>query len=74
LKSGDKVILYTDGILDYSNEMGEFFGKERLLRILEQFAASPVQILMDMVQESVKNFAGGTSPNDDASIMAIEIY
>jgi sigma-B regulation protein RsbU (phosphoserine phosphatase) len=74
LKRGDKVILYTDGILDYSNEMSEFFGKERLLRILEQFAASPVQILMDMVQESVKNFAGGTSPNDDASIMAIEIY
>jgi sigma-B regulation protein RsbU (phosphoserine phosphatase) len=66
------VILYTDGILDYSNARGEFFGKERLLRILGQFAASPVQILMDMVQESMKNFAGGTNPNDDASIMAIE--
>ena len=72
LKSGDKVILYTDGILDYSNARGEFFGKERLLRILGQFAARPVQILMDMVQESMKNFAGGTNPNDDASIMAIE--
>jgi sigma-B regulation protein RsbU (phosphoserine phosphatase) len=59
LKSGDKVILYTDGILDYSNAMGEFYGKERLLKILGQFADSPVQILMDMVQESVESFAGG---------------
>jgi sigma-B regulation protein RsbU (phosphoserine phosphatase) len=72
LKSGDKVILYTDGILDYSNVRGEFFGKQRLLRILGQFAASPVQILMDMVQESIKNFAEAASPSDDTSIMAIE--
>jgi PAS domain S-box-containing protein len=72
LKSGDKVILYTDGILDYSNSRGEFFGKERLLRILGQFAARPVQTLMDMVQESMKKFVGAASPNDDASIMAIE--
>ena len=72
MKSGDKVILYTDGILDYSNSRGEFFGKERLLRILGQFAARPVQTLMDMVQESMKKFVGAASPNDDASIMAIE--
>jgi serine phosphatase RsbU (regulator of sigma subunit) len=72
LKSGDKIILYTDGIIDYSNPMGQFFGKERLLRILGKFATSPVQILMDKVQESMKKFVGAASPNDDASIMAIE--
>lgn len=72
LRSGDKIILFTDGILDYSNANGDFFGKERLLRILGKFADSPVQILMDKVQESIKNFAGATPPNDDASIMAIE--
>jgi len=27
---------------------------------------------MDMVQESMKKFVGAASPNDDASIMAIE--
>ncbi|MDB4264909.1 PAS domain S-box protein [bacterium] len=72
LKNGDKVILFTDGILDYSNSRGELFGKKRLLRNLGKFADSPVQILMDKVQESMKKFAGTANPTDDASIMTIE--
>jgi sigma-B regulation protein RsbU (phosphoserine phosphatase) len=72
LRSGDKVIVYTDGILDYSNDRGEFFGKERLLDTLRKHAGSPVQTLMEMVQRSLKNFAGAASPEDDASIMTIE--
>ena len=72
LQSGDKIIVYTDGILDYPNAKGELFGKERLMRTLQQHAGCPVQTLMDMVQKSIKDFAGEASPNDDASIMAIE--
>ena len=72
LRSGDKVIVYTDGILDYPNDRGELFGKERLLGTLQEYAGSPVQTLMEMVQKSLKDFAGTASPKDDASIMAIE--
>jgi sigma-B regulation protein RsbU (phosphoserine phosphatase) len=72
LRRGDKVIVYTDGILDYPNDRGEFFGKERLLGTLQNYADSPVQTLMEMVQKSLKDFADAASPEDDASIMAIE--
>jgi serine phosphatase RsbU (regulator of sigma subunit) len=72
LRSGDKVIVYTDGILDYSNAGGELFGKKRLFGTLQKYAGSPVQTLMEMVQKSLKDFAGAASPADDASIMAIE--
>jgi PAS domain S-box-containing protein len=72
LQGGDKVIVYTDGILDYPNSKGELFTKERLAEILRTEAGSPVQILVEMVQKSIKNFACEASPNDDASIMAIE--
>lgn len=72
LRSGDKIIVYTDGILDYPNDRGELFGKERLLGTLQEYAGSPVQTLMEMVQKSLKDFAGTASPKDDASIMAIE--
>ena len=72
LRRGDKVIAYTDGILDYSNARGELFGKERLFGTLQKYAGSPVQSLMEMVQKSLKDFAGAASPKDDASIMAIE--
>ncbi|MDP4727506.1 MAG: SpoIIE family protein phosphatase, partial [Desulfobacterales bacterium] len=72
LRSGDKVIVYTDGILDYPSNRGELFGKERLFGTLQKYAGSPVQSLMEMVQKSLKDFAGAASPKDDASIMAIE--
>ena len=72
LRSGDKVIVYTDGILDYSNAGGKLFGKKRLFGTLQKYAGSPVQTLMEMVQKSLKDFAGAASPEDDASIMAIE--
>ena len=72
LLSGDKVIVYTDGILDYPNDRGELFGKERLFGTLQNYADSPVQTLMEMVQKSLKDFAGAARTNDDASIMVIE--
>ena len=72
LQSGDKLIVYTDGILDYPNAKGELFTKERLMRTLRQNAGSPVQTLMEMVQKSIKDFACGSIPGDDASIMCIE--
>jgi sigma-B regulation protein RsbU (phosphoserine phosphatase) len=72
LRCGDKVIVYTDGILDYPNDRGEFFGKERVFETLQKFAGSPVQTLMEMVQKSLRDFAGAASPKDDASIMTIE--
>ena len=72
MQGGDKVIVYTDGILDYSNAGGELFGKKRLFGTLQKYAGSPVQTLMEMVQKSLKDFAGAASPEDDASIMAIE--
>ena len=31
LESGDRLILYTDGILECPGKGGEFFGKERLV-------------------------------------------
>jgi len=72
LRSGDKVIVYTDGILDYPNDRGELFGKERLFETLRKYPGSPVQTLMEMIQRSLRDFAGASSPKDDASIMAIE--
>ena len=72
LQSGDKVIVYTDGIIEYPNAKGEFFTKERLMKTLRRNAGRPVQTILEMVQKSIKDFACETSPNDDASIMAIE--
>src|ERR1051326_4770026 len=34
LEDGDRLLLYTDGLVEASNEAGEFFGRERLIEVL----------------------------------------
>jgi serine phosphatase RsbU (regulator of sigma subunit) len=35
IEPGDRIFLYTDGIVEATNSDGEFFGKERLIELLE---------------------------------------
>jgi sigma-B regulation protein RsbU (phosphoserine phosphatase) len=72
LEHGDKIILYTDGVLDYPNPAGEIFGKQRFYEALQKHGRQPVQTLMDSVQMTIKDFAGPASSGDDLSMMAVE--
>jgi sigma-B regulation protein RsbU (phosphoserine phosphatase) len=72
LHPGDKIVLYTDGVLDYSNLAGEFFGKQRFYAALQKHGRLPVQMLMDSVQTAIKDFAGSARSADDLSMMVVE--
>ena len=72
LQPGDKIILYTDGVLDHSNPEGELFGKHRFCETLEKYGDQPVETLMDLLQTTLKNFAGPARSGDDLSMMVIE--
>ena len=72
LQPGDKIVLYTDGVLDHSNSAGEFFGKHRLFEALQLHGDQPVQPLMDSLQAKIKEFAGFAKSGDDISMMVIE--
>ena len=72
LQSGDKIVLYTDGVLDYSNLAGEFFGKQRFYETLHAHSHQPAQTLMDSVQKRIADFGGSANSGDDLSMMVIE--
>jgi PAS domain S-box-containing protein len=72
LKHGDKIILYTDGVLDHPNPAGKIFGKHRFHRALQRHGRQPVGTFMDSIQMTIKDFAGPADSGDDLSLMAIE--
>jgi len=74
LKPGDKIILYSDGLLDYPDHRGIRFGKDRLYNLLERHALDPIQVLLDEIQLASKKFGRGVTPDDDVSIMALEYH
>jgi phosphoserine phosphatase RsbU/P len=41
LNAGDKIVLYTDGILELCDKDGEFFGKKRFWQILKNMGKKP---------------------------------
>lgn len=72
---GDRIFLYTDGIIEMKNSRNEQFGEERLLDILLDDASGPGETLNRIVS-SAFSFAGISSTSviaDDITVALLEI-
>lgn len=69
LSPGDKLVLYTDGLLEARNN-GDIFGQERLTRLAEKYSHHVPQKLADTMVEEVTDFARGRL-RDDFAVMVM---
>ena len=72
LEPGDQVVLYTDGITEARDERGEFFGRDRLVRLVQQHAAdrlTPPETLRLIVRDVVDHQQGALQ--DDATVVLL---
>lgn len=69
VKPGDRVIAYTDGFIEESDEHGEMFGQEAFEQLLIQIQAfdQPLELLLQRLRE----FRDGPEPSDDMSIVEL---
>ena len=72
LHPGDKIVLYTDGLLENRNAAGAFFGKQRFYEKIKKYRNEPVQKIVAAVYATVKEFGQQAKPEDDISILAVE--
>jgi serine phosphatase RsbU (regulator of sigma subunit) len=73
LRPGDRVLLYTDGIVEARSPDGEFFGEERLADFVVRAEASgnaPPEMLRQLMRSVMCHQAGQLQ--DDASIVVLE--
>ncbi|MCP4622482.1 MAG: SpoIIE family protein phosphatase [bacterium] len=73
LTPGDKVIFYTDGIVEAMNEQEEIFGFERLLEMVKSSKADTAEELMNEIIASVHDFAGDASQHDDITVIVLGV-
>jgi serine phosphatase RsbU (regulator of sigma subunit) len=72
LDAGDRLLLYTDGVVEAMNEREELFGFERLLDTCQQAAHTVAsQALLDAVLTAVSRFVGDAEQTDDLTLIAV---
>jgi sigma-B regulation protein RsbU (phosphoserine phosphatase) len=73
LEPGDKLLLYTDGLIEARNEIGETFDAARLTACVNEHAAEPADRLTAAVMASHKQFCGAQPLGDDVTVLAVEL-
>jgi phosphoserine phosphatase RsbU/P len=69
LHPGDVVLLYTDGINEAVNRVGQDYGMERLRGIVVSGPAE-ASAVVQRVMSDVRRFVGGAAQNDDQTLVA----
>jgi hypothetical protein len=74
LASGDRLFLYSDGIVEARPEGSEeLFGFDRLEESLKRHSSKDVMSLRDGVLEDVESFTGPSPREDDLTILVLQI-
>jgi sigma-B regulation protein RsbU (phosphoserine phosphatase) len=74
VNTGDRILLYTDGVLEAPRPDGQLFGRERFLAALEQAGDTSLPDLKAAVLTSLHDFIGGEPCHDDVTLLAIEVH
>ena len=72
LASGDKIVIYTDGVTEAQNLQGEFFGRQRLRQVVAEHHADSCHALHEAVQSAVAEFTESAPQADDITLVVIE--
>ena len=72
LQSGDVFLAYSDGLTEASNERGEFFGSERLLKRLRLLRGSSPDAIGKALLGEIDFFVSDAPPNDDISLVILK--
>jgi sigma-B regulation protein RsbU (phosphoserine phosphatase) len=71
LQNGDSLFVYSDGLTEARNEVGEYFGEGRLVDLLPRFANLPTQEFGERLLSEIDQFVGQAKRHDDLSIVIL---
>lgn len=76
LKNHDRIIFYTDGLIEARGEGGEIFGTENFYSLIKEVSDLNAGVFADRILEYVKKWADvkhGETLHDDATLIVVDI-
>ncbi len=72
LDEGDVVVLYTDGLIEKSNDSDEIFGIDRLEQAIKDCHSCPVEEIRDHLIDVWRAFVGNGRQDDDTTMIIVK--
>jgi protein phosphatase len=72
LKPGQRIFLFSDGVIETANIKDEFYGESRFADFLTEKGDEPLDDIVAGLQDSLASFQGSAPPNDDTSFLVLE--
>jgi hypothetical protein len=73
LGAGDRILLYSDGVLEARNGAGEFFDGERVARWLARIESTTAERFADMALEDLSRWGDGRRFDDDVTFVVAQV-
>jgi sigma-B regulation protein RsbU (phosphoserine phosphatase) len=72
IEKGDSLILYTDGIVEATNDKFEFYGEDRLKNVILNNRNVGPEIMCKKIIESVQKYSAHGKYSDDRTLVVIK--
>ena len=71
LAPGDRLFLYTDGVTEAFNKVGQFFAEQSLENYLHHYLNEPIEGMVKGLLKEVNDYSTGVAQSDDITLLAI---
>lgn len=72
LEPGDRIVLYSDGLVEEPDANGDQFGVERVAAALDASRREPLAVALDRVVAAAAAHRAGAQASDDVTLLALE--
>jgi len=72
LNAGESLLLYTDGVTEAMDPLGNCYSEERFLSLINGNVWDNPRLLIDTVRKSIEKFAMGADQADDITMLALQ--
>ena len=71
--AGDVLVLFSDGLVEATNDREEYFGEERLIAVTQQSLDLSTPAIRDAILSAVRTFAGDRAVQDDQTLLVVRL-
>ena len=73
LQPGDRIVLYTDGIIECMDPHHNMFGIERLIEFIRKTISEPPALFTEKILDHLKEFSGSQYFEDDLTLVLLDV-